>query len=356
MSNLPVDEEAIGRAAKLRLDSIAKPIDSLGLLEDLVVKVCKIKGSISPKDLGKRGLVVLCADHGVVAEGVTQTGKEVTRIVAENFAAGCSTVNLMAERAGVDVFPVDVGMDTEHYENQKLQTGMITDRKVGRGTGNLLREPAMSTEDCQKTIEIGIELVRELAEKGYGILATGEMGIGNTTPTSVLAALYLGLSADEVTGRGAGISAAGFHRKKEVVAGSIERIKKLTLSGSLEILAQAGGYEIAAMVGMFLGGVKYHIPIVIDGAISAVAALAAYRMDQKVREIAIASHVSGELTGQLALQELSLEAPIHARMCLGEGTGAMTIFPLLDMAFDIYEKMGAFTDYEITPYERFGNE
>jgi nicotinate-nucleotide--dimethylbenzimidazole phosphoribosyltransferase len=244
-------------------------------------------------------------------------------------------------------------MDTPRYANRELQTDKVSDRKVGRGTANLMREPAMSREECEKALEVGRNIVEELVSKGYGILATGEMGIGNTTPTSVLAALYLGLDAEDVTGKGAGLSDRGLARKREVIRESIERIQKLSLTDPVDILAQAGGYEIAAMAGMFLGGVKCHVPIVIDGAISAVAALAAYRIDERVQKIAIASHVSDEGTGAMALSALDLEAPIHARMCLGEGTGAMTLFPLIDMAFDVYEKMGAFTDYKIEPYERF---
>jgi cobyrinic acid a,c-diamide synthase len=207
---------------------------------------------------------------------------------------------------------------------------------------------------------------------GYGMAATGEMGIGNTTPTSVLAALYLGLDAEDVAGRGAGLSDEAFIVKKNVIKKAIERVKnqinhdrqtmspnRATLQNkqasdeAFKILAQAGGLEIAAMAGAFLGGVKYRMPIVIDGAISSVAALAAYRMDNRVKNFAFASHESEEITGRLALEEMGLKAPLHAEMRLGEGTGAMALFPLLDMGMAVYTNMGSFDDYNIESYKRF---
>ncbi|MCD7825006.1 MAG: cobyrinate a,c-diamide synthase [Clostridiaceae bacterium] len=349
------------RRAQEHWDSIAKPIDSLGLLEKMIVRICRIKGDAGRLSLKKRALVVLCADHGVVREGVTQTGSDVTQIVGENFAKGCSTVNWMAEEAGVDVYTVDVGMDTPCYPQKELVSNAVIDRKIARGTGNIAKEPAMTQEQCRQALETGIQLVRELKEKGYGILATGEMGIGNTTPTSVLASVFLQLPPREVTGKGAGLPAEALQKKYAVVERTVERLRQLgILSPPLwkqapEILAQAGGFEIAVMAGIYLGGVRYRIPIVMDGAISTVAALAAMHLDRRVSDIVLASHVSEERSGALALQALGVEAPVHGRMCLGEGTGAMTLFPLLDMAEKVYQNMGTFAAYEIDAYERYGS-
>lgn len=343
----------VGRQAKTHWDSIAKPIDSLGLLEDYVVKICKITGSAAPCDMSKRALVTLCADHGVVAEGVTQTGQEVTRIVSENFARGCSTVNIMARLAGVDVYTVDVGMNTTHYPEKELNMGAVIDRKVAKGSNNLAVEPAMSVEQCRQAIDTGKGLVKELKDRGYRIVATGEMGIGNTTPTSVLAAVFLNQSAEKVTGRGAGLSEEGMGKKCRVVKQAVSRIKEKGLTNAVEILAEAGGYEIAAMAGVFLGGMECRIPVVMDGAISAVAALTAVKIDSRVKDYLLASHVSEEPVGKLALDAMELEAVLHGRMCLGEGTGAMALFPVLDMAMEVYKRMGSFTDYAIDPYERF---
>lgn len=344
-----------GRQAKEHWDRIAKPIDSLGLLEDNVVRISRIRGSAAPISLKKRALLILCADHGVVEEGVTQTGREVTRIVSENFTKGCSTVNYMAESAGVDVYTIDLGMDTPAYPQKSLRQGAIVDRKIARGTKNLAKEAAMSLEECRQALETGKNLVRELKEKGYQILATGEMGIGNTTPTSVLAAVFLHQPPEKVTGKGAGLSAEGIRKKCEVVARAVRRIEEKKLTDPVEILAEAGGYEIAGMVGIFLGGVAYRMPIVMDGAISTVAALTAMKIDARVADFVLASHEPEEAAGKLARENLGAEALLHGHLCLGEGSGAVAVFPLLDMAMKVYENMGTFTEYEITPYTRFEN-
>ncbi len=342
-----------GRLAKAHWDRIAKPIDSLGLLEDMVVKLCRIKGDEKPIDIKKRALLILCGDHGVVKEGVTQTGSEVTRIVSENFAKGKSTVNYMAKSANVDVYTIDLGMDTPAYPEKKLKEGAVIDRKIERGCGNIAVEPAMTLCQCRKAVDAGIELVRELKEMGYAMIATGEMGIGNTTPTSALTAIFLDLPAQQVTGRGAGLSREGFCRKCQVVEQVITRVKEKNLSEPLEILAEAGCYEIAGMAGIFQGGLKYRMPVVIDGAISAIAALAAFKMDSRAINYMFASHQSKEVTGGLILKALKLRPPILADMCLGEGTGAMTLFPMLDMAMEVYGNMGNFSEYHIDAYERF---
>ena len=345
-----------GRLAKKHLDSIAKPLDSLGLLEDMVVKLCRIGRSEKPYPLEKRALLVLCADHGVVEEGVTQTDSSVTRVVAENFAKGNSTVNYMAEVAGVDVYPVDAGMKGECYRDRTLRRDAVADRKIAEGTGNLTKEAAMTGEQCRRALEEGKALVKELKEKGYTILAVGEMGIGNTTPTSVLAGLYLNKDAGEVTGKGAGLSCEGYERKCRAVERALTRIRAEHHTDPQELLAEGGGLEIAMMAGVFLGAVKEEIPVVLDGAISCVAALAAYRIDCRVTDYLLPSHMSGEGTGAMVLSALGLQAPVRAGMRLGEGTGALTLFPLLSMAMEVYEKMGTFTDYEIRSYERFQEE
>lgn len=349
---------AAAAEAKRRWDMIAKPIDSLGALEDYVVKLCAIAGSAAPPKLEKRALVTMCADHGVVAEGVTQTDSRVTRIVAENFARGCSSVNYMAQTADVDIFTVDIGMDTPEYPEKRIVKNAVTDRKIARGTCNLAQEPAMTAEQCRRALDVGIGIVGELKAQGYDIIATGEMGIGNTTPSSALAAAFLNLSADAVTGRGAGLSDEGLRKKRQVVERALARVTakqpSFEKSESLRLLAELGGYEIAGMAGMFLGGVKYGMPILIDGAISAVSALAAARLDGRVPDYAIASHVSEEITGRLALHAMGLEAVLHGRMCLGEGSGAVAVLPMIDMARSVYAHMGTFSDLHISAYDRTG--
>lgn len=344
------------RRAQEHWDAIAKPIDGLGLLESYVAKLCRIAADPAPPDIKKRALLVLCGDHGVVAEGVTQCGSEVTKIVADNLAKNRSTVNIMAKCAGVDVYAVDAGIKGTAYPEKKLMPGMVADRKLGEGCGNIAREAAMTTEQCRKALQAGQELVGELKEKGYTIIATGEMGIGNTTPTSALAALFLGEKPEAVTGRGAGLDEEGFRKKREAVRLACERAVQKGLKDPLELLAEAGGFEIAMMSGVFLGGVRYGIPIVADGVISAVAALAASKLDTRVPDFLLASHISEEPAGQMVLKALGAEAILHGRMHLGEGTGAVALFPLLDMAVEVYARMGSFEDYDIEAYERMQPE
>lgn len=364
--------------AKERWDAIAKPIDSLGVFEDMVARLCAIAGTENPGDYKRRALLTLCADHGVVAEGVTQTDSGVTKVVAENIAHGCSGVNYMAQTAGVDVYAVDIGMLGELYPDASFGMGHMINRKVQAGTGNLAKEPAMPMEVCDRAIETGKELVRECKEKGYEILAVGEMGIGNTTPTSALLAALLDLPAEAVTGRGAGLNDAGLARKVQVITQALARVQgtvdakqsagqertdvklqcgRTDVQGTpdtKQLLAELGGLEIAGMVGVFLGARQYQIPVVLDGAITCVAALTAMRMDAEIVDYLLASHVSEEASGRLALEALGLPAVIHGKLCLGEGSGAMMLFPLLDMAFSIYKNMGTFDDLSIEAYSRDG--
>ena len=343
----------VKREAKKHWDKIAKPIDSLGLMEDYVVKLCGMQNMFHPPSIKKRALMILCGDHGVVAEGVTQTDASVTRIVSENFAKGISTVNHIARYTKTDVYVADIGMDTPSYHQDKLVMGEVVNRKIRRGAGNIAKEPAMTIEECEKAIQAGISLVKELKNKGYEIIATGEMGIGNTTPSSALTAIFTGEKVKAVTGRGAGLSEEGLEKKYQVVEQIIERVKKKHLKKPEEILAEAGGLEIAGLVGIFLGGMKYRIPIVMDGVISTAAALTAMKIAPKVTEFMLASHVSHEGAAKAALSYMGLPAMIHGEMCLGEGTGALSLFPLLDIAIEVYEKMGSFQDYAIEPYQRF---
>lgn len=364
--------------AKERWDAIAKPIDSLGVFEDMVARLCAIAGTENPGDYKRRALLTLCADHGVVAEGVTQTDSGVTKVVAENIAHGCSGVNYMAQTAGVDVYAVDIGMLGEPYPDASFGMDHMINRKVQAGTGNLAKEPAMSMETCDRAIEAGKELVRECKEKGYEILAVGEMGIGNTTPTSALLAALLELPAEAVTGRGAGLDDAGLARKVQVITQALARVQgtvdakqsagqeqtdvkpqcgKTDAQGTVDakrLLAELGGLEIAGMVGVFLGARQYQIPVVLDGAITCVATLVAMRMEPEVVDYLLASHISEEASGRLVLEALGLPAVIHGKLCLGEGSGAMMLFPLLDMALSIYKNMGTFDDLSIEAYSRDG--
>ena len=204
-------------AAWQRWDSIGKPLRSLGALERAVVKMAGMENTVNVK-MDKRAIVVLCGDHGVVKEGVTQTDSSVTKIVADNIASGKASINIMAGKAGADVFPVDVGMMGEHYPNKEFQPMVMCDRKVAQGTGDIAVEPAMTQEQCLRAILAGIEVVADLSTQGYEMIGMGEMGIGNTTPSSALVSVLLNLPAEEVTGRGAGLSDASYNKKVAVIA------------------------------------------------------------------------------------------------------------------------------------------
>lgn len=336
----PLDKEAMDNAGK-RWDSIAKPLHSLGKMEDLVIQIAGIQGTadISVK---KRALVSMCADNGVVEEGVTQTGQEVTAIVAENFLSGDTSACVMCRQCGTDVFPVDVGM--------VVDTKVPTDLKVAMGTKNMTKEPAMTREEAVKGLEAGIEMVRRLKEKGYTLLATGEMGIGNTTTSSAVASVLLDEPVEEMTGRGAGLSSEGLSRKIAAIKKAVE-VNKPDSSDAIDVLAKVGGFDIAGMAGVFLGGAALGVPVVIDGFISCVSALIAQRICPTVGDYMIASHVSKEPAARLILKALGKEAVIHGDMCLGEGSGAVALFPYIDMGIAVYESMSTFEDIHVEQYE-----
>ena len=338
----PIDKEAV-KAAKAHWDRVAKPLNSLGVLEE---DICRIAGVKRREEfsLDKKCIVIMCADNGIVAEGVTQTGQDVTAAVAKNMAARRSCVCLMAACAGAEVLPVDVGIAADMTE-----TGIL-DRKIAWGTRDFLKEPAMTRKEAVKALEVGIEVAGILHEKGCDLAGTGEMGIGNTTTSSAVISVLTGLDPEVVTGRGAGLDHAGLKRKIEVIKEGI-RIHRPDPSDGIDVLSKVGGLDLAGLAGVCIGGAMYHAPVVLDGVITAAAALAAQTICPGVSDYLLASHVSAEPAGKLILERLGLTAAIDGHLCLGEGTGAMAFMPLLDMALEIYEKMSTFEDIHIEEYK-----
>ncbi|MCI1960042.1 MAG: nicotinate-nucleotide--dimethylbenzimidazole phosphoribosyltransferase [Clostridia bacterium] len=336
--------------AENKWDSIAKPIHSLGKLENAISKMAGIFSSYNEIDIKKAALVIMCADHGVVCEGVTQTDSSITKLVTDNFQNADTSVTIMSKFSGVDIFPVDVGIDCENYENKELMPFKVCDRKIKKGTGDILIEPAMTYEECKRAISVGINTVGELAKKGYKIIATGEMGIGNTTPSSILCAAVLNKSAEEVTGKGAGLCEEGYINKISVVEKTIKRIIKNFTGDYLSLYADGGGLELAAMTGLFIGGAVFGVPVIIDGFISSVAALMAVKLCDKCIDYIFASHISNESASGLILDKLGLETYINCNMCLGEGTGAIAVIPLFQMAAEIYNKMSTFDEIHMKAY------
>lgn len=338
----PLDENAM-EEARAHWMTVGKPLFSLGSLEDAVIQIAGIKGT-SDFELRKRGLIIMCADNGVVEEGVTQTGQEVTAIVADNFTRGETSVCIMAEEAKVDLFPVDVGMATDVPSVTKKEY------KVMYGTHNFAKEAAMTREEAVEAIEVGIQMVKKCAEAGYEILATGEMGIGNTTTSSAVVSVLLDESVENVTGRGAGLSSEGLNRKIRAIERAIEKHQP-DKEDVLDVLSKVGGLDIAGMTGAFLGGAIYHIPVLIDGFISSAAALCAVRMVPETADYILASHCSGEPAGRMVLEELKLPYLIDAKMSLGEGSGAVAAIPLLEMGVNVYRKMSTFEEIKVEQYE-----
>ncbi len=341
ISGIQPADEAAKQASAARWDAVAHPLGSLGLLEEAVVRLAGVQRS-PLVDISKRAVVVMCADNGVVREGVTQTGQEVTAIVSANMARGASSVCCMGRLAGADVFPVDIGVS--------VPVEGVMQRNIRRGTANLAAGPAMSREEAEGAVLTGAAIVGELVEKGYRLLATGEMGIGNTTTSAAVAAVLLNKDPALVTGRGAGLSTEGLRKKVDAIRRGLS-VNRPDPSDPLDVLAKVGGLDIAGLTGVFLGGALHRVPVLIDGFISSVAALVAARLCPAAAGAMLASHASDEPAGNLVLDALGLRAPIHAGMRLGEGTGAVALMPLLDMALAVYREMVSFEDTSIDAYE-----
>ena len=330
-------------AAKDRWDSIAKPLGSFGVLEDMISRIAAIQGT-SDVDISKRTAVVFCADHGVVDEGVTQCGSEVTAVCAKAIAEGKSNVNAIAAAFGCDVEAVDVGLQSD------VDSDRLIKRKIAYGTKNFTKEPAMTNDEVTEAIVTGMDIVRDLKESGTNIIVSGEMGIGNTTSASAIASVLLGLPAETVTGRGAGLSDDGLARKIDAIKRGTE-LHKPSADDPLHLLQTLGGLEIAAMTGLFLGGAVYKIPVVIDGVISAVAAAIAFKMKPNSSGYMLPSHCSGEPAAKGLLDMMGLHPVIDAGLRLGEGTGGLLLLPLLDGALALYRNSHTFEEENIAKYE-----
>ena len=344
LNRITPPDEAAREAARLRWDACAKPLGSLGLLETAICDIAALTGS-SDISLTPRTVFVLCADNGVTAQGVSQTDSDVTGAVARQLARGRSSVCQMAETARCRVVPVDLGM--RGFPGCEG----VQDRRTGNGTADFTEGPAMSREQAEAAVRTGIELVHSEAERGTQLLAAGEMGIGNTTTASAVTAVLTGEDPACVTGRGAGLSDAGLQRKLAAIRRGIE-INRPDADDPLDVLAKLGGFDLAGMCGLFLGGALYRIPVLIDGFPSACAALCALRLCPAAGKAIFASHVSAEPAGRLLLDALGRKPLISAEMRLGEGSGAVAAMPLLDMALAVYRNCYTFSEGGIRPYTR----
>ena len=297
-------------------DSLCKPLRGMGMLEEMIVQLAGIYGTEKIDSLNPV-VVIMGADNGVVAEGVSQTGSEVTAQVLENMGDRISSVCIMSRVEGLEVIPVNIGMFTDGKHPR------IWNRPVRYGTGNIAKEPAMTREEADRAIVTGIEVVKELCGQGYRMIITGEMGIGNTTPSSAIASVLLSKDPAEVTGRGAGLSSQALEHKIEVIRQAIA-VNQPDKDDILDVVSKVGSLDIAGMIGCYIGGAVMGVPVLIDGFISSIAAYCAAKLSPACRPYMVATHCSAEPAGQMMLDALGMKAPIQAGMHLGEGTGAVT--------------------------------
>lgn len=339
---IPADEE-IYKACEYKWDHIAKPVGSLGKLEQLVCTIAAASGTVDI-DIRKKCVLVFCADNGVLAQGVAQSTHDVTTAIARSLVRQTTSVSVMAKTCGAEVFPVDMGM-VDKVEG-------LLPYSVQNGTADISQRPAMTRENAIQAIQAGMELVGKRKQEGYGLIATGEAGIGNTTTSSAVLSVLLDKPVAEVTGRGSGLTDEGLLRKQKAIEQAI-KVNQPNREDVIDVIAKVGGFDIAAMTGAFLGGACYQIPIIMDGFISGVAALCAVRLCSDVKGFILPSHISAEPAGQMLMKELGFEPMLHGDMRLGEGTGAVALMPLLDMAVAVWKNAATFDDIQVEAYEKW---
>ena len=335
LSGITPPDEAARAAAHAHWAGLAKPLGGLGALETLLEDAAALTGSAA-LDVSRRAVLVLCSDNGVVAQGVSQTDQSVTRAVAENLAARRTSVCQMARTAHCDVVPVDMGMAGDPVPG-------VADCRIAAGTADFTQGPAMTRAQAVEAVGRGIRLVQEQKAAGVQLLATGEMGIGNTTTSSAVLAVLLGTDVEAVTGRGGGITEESFRKKKAVIRTAIE-VNRPDRDDVVGVLSKVGGFDLAAMCGAFLGAAAARRPAVIDGLISAAAALCAVRLCPNVRGYLVPSHASFEIGYRLAMEAMDLRPLFDLGMRLGEGSGCPLAFQVLDAACAVINDMATFDE------------
>lgn len=318
------------------IDNLSKPIGSLGILEDIAARIAGITGKVQNK-INRKNIIIMCADNGVVDEGVSTNPKETTAIVTNNFTRKITGVCVLSEFTNTDLTIVDIGVDAD-FDNP-----MIINKKISYGTQNIVKGPAMTREQAIRALEIGIETIDNLVKDGYDMFGTGEMGIGNTTTSAAVLSALSGLDAGIVVGKGSGLTNEQFEQKKNVVKRALE-VNNPKREDVIDVIAKVGGYDIAGLCGCFLGAAKNRVPIVIDGFIASAAALCAYRLNSLTREYMFPSHLSAEPGAVYMMKELELEPILNLKMRLGEGSGCPLAFNVIEAALYTINNMGTFDD------------
>lgn len=334
----PIREDLLEEAQK-RLDSLTKPMGSLGRLEEMAKKIVAITGNSRPV-LRQKVIFTMAADHGVSEEGVSLFPKEVTPQMVYNFLRGGAGINVLARHVGARVVVVDMGVAEEIVaEGEGLKV-----KKIGYGTKNITKGPAMSLDEAKASIEAGIEVFEEeIQGGGIDIAAVGDMGIANTTPSSAIAASLTGATVEEVTGRGTGIDEERWRRKVDVIKRAIE-INGPRADDPIDVLAKVGGFEIGGIVGVIMGCARYRVPVVIDGFISGAGALIATSLHPNLKDYIIASHSSVERGHRVVLERMGLRPLLDLELRLGEGTGAALGMWIVDAGCKILCEMATFEE------------
>jgi nicotinate-nucleotide--dimethylbenzimidazole phosphoribosyltransferase len=325
--------------AKQRMDSLVKPIGSLGTLEDIAVKIAGITGKIK-NTIQKKCVVIMSSDNGICDEGVSCAPKIITAIQTMNFLKGITGINVLSDFSGNDIKVVDIGIDAH------LTHPLLIDKKIRKGTFNMAKGSAMTRDEAVAAIEAGIEITTQLINEGYNLIGTGEMGIGNTSTSSAIIISLLGCDIDDAVGIGAGLTPENFEHKKNIIKQSIT-INSPDSKDPIDVLSKVGGFDIAGLVGCYLAAANKKTPIVIDGFISATAALVAYKINPLTRDYMLPSHQSAEPGYKCIMKELNLEPILNLNMRLGEGSGCPLAFNIIEASLEIINKMATFEEASI---------
>jgi len=334
-------DQSFVKKTQVRLDNLTKPQGSLGMLEDLAKQICGITAKDSPQ-LFNKVIFTIASDHGVTAEGVSAYPKEVTAQMVYNFLAGGAGINVLAKHIGAKVIVVDMGVCVDLKPDPRLVI-----RKIGLGTKNMAKGPAMTKEEAIKAVRAGIEIFQEEYKRGIDIAGTGDMGIGNTTAASAITACITGKSVEDVTGRGTGIDDKGLIKKINVIKKSIS-VNKPDSADPIDVLSKVGGFEIAGLAGIILTAASENVPVVIDGFISGAAALIAFCIEPKVKDYMIAAHCSVEKGHKIIMDYIGLKPLLNMDMRLGEGTGAALGMGLADASIKILTQMATFKSANVS--------
>ncbi|RZN64813.1 MAG: nicotinate-nucleotide--dimethylbenzimidazole phosphoribosyltransferase [Candidatus Methanoliparum thermophilum] len=335
IESIELDKKSMKLAEK-RQNELTKPKKSLGILEDISIQVAGITGDPQPY-IRDKSIIVMAGDHGVVEEGVTAYPQEVTAQMVNSFLNGYAAINVFSRHTSTDVVVVDMGIASN------MDYSVLIDKKIGYGTKNISKGPAMTRKDAIKAIESGIEVFEEVyAGKKIDIVGTGDMGIGNTTPSSAIISVISNCDPRLTTGRGSGIDDLSLKKKIDVIDKAININKPF--KDPIDILAKLGGFEIGGIVGVILASVSHRVPVVIDGFISGAAAAIAIELDRKIKDFMIASHKSLEIGHGVMLDYYGLKPILNLDMRLGEGTGAVLAMSLIELSCRVLNEMKTFDE------------